>query len=148
MFIDQLTNADALPTLGAMAQFSARRQVVLQHNIANISTPNFKNKTVSVEGFQDSLKDAIRTRRTRFGGHRGDLNIRNTRELEWGRRDGGRLKLNPTTPSGNIMFHDRNNRDVERMMQDLAENVAAFRVATELMKMNMEQLASAIREQP
>ncbi len=151
MLIDQLTNADALPTLGAMAKFSARRQALLQHNIANISTPNFKHKSVSVEGFQDSLKDAIRVRRSRFGGHRGDLDIKDTREVQWGRRDGGRagrLTLRPTTPSGNILFHDRNNRDLERMMQDLAENVAAFRVATELMKSTMEQLGSAIREQP
>ncbi|MEQ9616925.1 MAG: hypothetical protein RLN60_02700 [Phycisphaerales bacterium] len=149
MFIDQLTNADALPTLGAMAQFSARRQAVLQHNIANISTPNFQPKTVSVDDFRVSLRDAVTSRRKQFGGHRGDLSIRDTREAAWtSSKAGERLVLNPTTPSNNILFHDRNNRDLERMMQDLAENVAAFRVATELMKSNMETLGIAIREQP
>jgi len=33
-------------------------------------------------------------------------------------------------------------------MQDLAENVAAFRVATELLKSNMETLSAAITERP
>jgi len=148
MFIDQLTNADALPALGAMAQFAARRQTLIQHNIANASTPNFQHKDVSIAGFQKSLRSAVDDRRARFGGHRGELNVEDTREVKWDRRGGGRLHLHPGTSSGNILFHDRNNRDLERMMQDLVENVAVFRVATELMKAHVGLLSSAIREQP
>ena len=36
----------------------------------------------------------------------------------------------PATPSRNILFHDRNNRDVERLMQDLdRERRHLYRVA-------------------
>ena len=149
MFIDQLTNADALPTLGAMVQFAARRQPLIQHNIANIDTPNFQHRSVSPDGFRNALREAVDDRRARFGGHRGDLRVRDTREAKWSSSSGNaRLHLNPTTPGENILFHDKNNRDLERLMQDLAENVAAFRVATELMKTHMETLGSAIPEQP
>lgn len=150
MFIDQLTNADALPALGAMVQFAARRQPIIQHNIANADTPNFQPRTVSSDRFRASLREAVNDRRREFGGHRGDLHVRDSREVEWKRTVGGgrRMVLNPTTPSDNILFHDRNNRDLERMMQDLAENVSAFRVATELLKSNMETLTAAITERP
>lgn len=144
MFIDQLTNADALPVLERAAQFAARRQDLLAHNIANLSTPNFIPKDVSTEAFQESLREAVDRRRSATGGVRGDLPLAGNREVNL-HRD-GRLTLNPSTPGDNILFHDRNNRDLERMMQDLVENITAFRVAGDLLKNRLGLMQSAIAE--
>ncbi len=148
MFIDGLVNSDSTPVLEAAAQFAARRQGVLVHNIANFSTPQFQQKTLSVEAFQDRLSEAVEDRRKRFGGNRGDLQIRDSQEVRSVRDASGqiRLEVTPGTPSGNILFHDRNNRDLERSMADLAETVASFRVATDLFRTRMQLLQSAISE--
>jgi flagellar basal-body rod protein FlgB len=144
VFIDQITNADAMPVLERMAQFAARRQDLLAHNIANLSTPNFIPQDVSTEDFQESLKDAVDQRRDATGGVRGDLPLAGTREVDI-HRD-GRLTLNPSTPGDNILFHDRNNRDLERMMQDLVENITAFRVAGDILRNRIALMQSAIAE--
>lgn len=144
MFIDGLTNADAMPTLERALQFAGRRQTIISHNIANLSTPMFQPKDVSVGGFHRVLGEAIERRRAQYGGHRGDLNLRTTHEVRPGDGPNSTLRLRPTTSSGNILYHDQNDRDLERMMQDLAENVAYFRVSSELYRSHMSQLRTAI----
>lgn len=144
MLIDGLVNADAMPTLARSVQFAARRQEILAHNIANLSTPNFRPRDVSVAAFQASLAEAVDERRARTGGSHGELRLGSTGEVTV--EAGGGLQLTPRTPSGNVLFHDRNNRDLERLMQDLVENLTAFRVAGDLLKSRMEILNTAIRE--
>lgn len=143
MLIDQLTNADAIPTLEAMVQFSGQRQKLIAHNIANFDTPDFQAMDVSPAAFQRQLGDAVERRRERFGGIRGPIELESSDEVR--QTDSG-LSLTPRPISRNIMFHDRNNRDLERTMQDLVENVAVFRVASELLKSRVDLLRSAISE--
>lgn len=144
--IQGLVNADSIPVLQAAMQFAARRHTLIQHNIANLTTPGFRAKDVSVEGFHAALAQAADRRRQRTGGQSGELEFEGNREIEM--TPGGQMVLHPETPSGNILFHDRNDRDLERSMQALAENVAAFRVATEFMRGRIDLLNSAIRERP
>ncbi|MEM1166925.1 MAG: hypothetical protein AAGI30_11620 [Planctomycetota bacterium] len=144
-FIDGLGNADSMPTLGAALGFSASRQPIIADNIANLTTPNYRPKDVSIGDFQETLRGAIRERRERWGGMRGSLNIRRTNEVS--QDDSGALHLTPRETGRNVLFHDRNDRDLERSMQDLAENVAYFRVMTDLMRSRVRMLNSAIREQ-
>ncbi len=82
-------------------------------------------------------------RREKYGGQRGDLEMADSREVK---RRGIGLELVPREMGRNIMFHDQNNRDLERTMQDLAENVAVFRVASDLLKSRVDLLQSAISE--
>ncbi len=142
MFIDQLFDAGALPTLARSMQFAARRQELIAHNIANISTPGFVQKDVSVRAFQASLGDAVDRRRARTGGSRGTLNIAESREVRFS--SAGDVRLTPKTPRDGVLFHDRNNRSVERLMQDMVENMTAFRVAGDLLKSRLGILRSAI----
>ena len=44
------------------------------------------------------------------------------------------------------MFHDRNNRDLERIMQNLAENTLTHNAAIEMLRHEFELLRTAIRE--
>lgn len=145
MLIDQLINADALPTLERSLQFAARRQTIIAHNIANLSTPNFQPQDVSVKDFQRSLSEAVDQRRARFGGTHGPLELKETREVKIDTGTGG-LSLMPQHPGTNVLFHDRNNRDLERQMQDMVENLTAFRVTADLLKSRMELLHSAMRD--
>jgi flagellar basal-body rod protein FlgB len=148
MFIDDITNSGSIPALEASLRFAAQRQRFLAGNIANISTPDFRPMDVSVEGFRAELSRAIDDRRARTGGERASLRLEDTREMRVHASAGGSptFTLTPATGSGGVLFHDRNNRDPERMMQALVENTQAFRMSADLLKARFEQLRSAIAQ--
>jgi len=125
-------------------RFSGQRQAILAHNVANIDTPGFQSVDVSPRAFQESLRDAIDDRRRRTGGEQGELLWSESREVSRGR--GGELRLNPQTASSGVLFHDRGNRDLERLMQDITENTAVFRAASDLMRSQVSSLRDALSE--
>lgn len=133
-----------MPAVEAMMRFSARRHDLIVSNIANLSTPNYQPKDVSPKDFQAALGEAIDERRGRNGGVSGDLAFDGTAEAK--RDSTGRLTLRPDTPSGNVLFHDRNNRDLERTMQALVENAGVFRVASQYFQKHHQTMRLAISE--
>lgn len=144
--LGDLTNSGAIPALEAVMRFSGARQKLIASNIANIDTPGYQPMDVSVEGFRGALRDAVMRRRAQNGGAEGALMPESTSELTFDSRGG--LRLHPTTPSGNILFHDRNNRDLERMSQSLVENATAYKVAADLLRTRYDLVRSAIAERP
>ncbi|MCE2966135.1 MAG: flagellar basal body rod protein FlgB [Phycisphaerales bacterium] len=144
MLFDSLTTSGSIPTLEKLYSFTASRHRLISHNIANISTPDFRQADVSVSNFQEQLRDAVARRRAETGGMHGDLTLNETSEVK--PAADGRLVLTPTTPSGNILYHDRSNRDLEKLMQDLVENTMTFRMASDLLRSRFELLRAAIAE--
>jgi flagellar basal-body rod protein FlgB len=146
MLIDGLVNSGSIPVLETSVQFAARRHTLIAHNIANASTPNHQPRDVSVSKFREQLGEAIDERRTRRGGRANMFDLKDSQQVRVTHDRGGqqRLHIDPNTPSGNVLFHDRNDRDLERMMQGLAENAAAFRTSVELLKSRVGLLNSAI----
>ena len=57
------------------------------------------------------------------------------------------IRLDPVQ-TGDFRQHDGNDRNLERVMQDLAENALAFRLASELFRKEHDILRAAIRERP
>lgn len=139
-----LETSGSSPALEQMLRFSGARQRLLVHNIANIDTPDFIPLDVSPQAFQQQLAKAINARREVNGGQQGELHLESSDEVTIS--GDGALTLTPQTSSNNILYHDRNNRDLERMMQGLAENGLAFRTATELLRRNHDLLRSAIAQ--
>lgn len=132
-----------MPTLERMMRFTAQRQQLIAHNLANLDTPDFTPLDVSPTSFQAQLRRAVEERRERTGGMVGEMRLEGTREV---RVHGDRLELRPGTPTGNIAYHDRNSRDLERTMQDLAENGLAFRLASDLYRRENDVLRVAITQ--
>ena len=143
MLIGDITNAGAIPVLEMTAKFAAARQRVIAHNVANIDTPGFLPLDLSTTEFQNQLRSAVEDRRTRNGSV-GELKFKGTDQVRVG--SDGQLRIVPKSSGGNILFHDRNNRDLERLMQSNAENVAVFRVSTELLRSRYDILRSAMAE--
>ncbi len=141
--IDGVTNGDSIPVLEKMVQFAGQRHRLIVNNIANFSTPGYRAMDVSVEAFQAQLGDAIDARRKRHGNTGGELNLRDSRMVQITSTG---IDLNPEPIGRNILFHDRNDRDLERTMQDLAENFMTFRLATDLLRSRMALINTAIRE--
>ena len=141
--IDQLTNADAMPVLERMLQFAGQRHRLIVNNIANIDTPGFRPQDVDPAEFQAHLAEAIDDRRAAHGARGGDLALRSGQAFEV---TGEQLVLRPDAAGDNLLFHDQNDRDVERIMQGMVENFIAFRAAAQFMRGRLELLNTAISE--
>lgn len=139
--ISGVVDIGSLPALEQTLKFTGARHRLILNNIANLSTPNYQPKDVRPGEFRAALSEAIDKRRE-AGRVVGPLEMRDTRRITFGER----LTLDPRTPSGNILFHDRNNRDLERTMQDLAENAMMYRTAADLYRSRMGLVREAIRE--
>ena len=124
-------------------RFASQRHGMITNNIANLDTPNYRMQDVSVEDFQSRLGEAIDARRKAFGGVRGELTWRPTRELQG--KDPTQMTLRPTEQGG-LLYHDRATRDLERTMQDLVENTAMYQLAANLYSSHSRLLKSAISE--
>lgn len=143
MIISDLGTTGAMPTLEKMFLFAGQRQRIIANNIANIDTPGYQGRDVDPKEFQKMLKDAIDERRSRTGGAFGDLQLKENKQV---RMENGQMILNPQSPTAGVLFHDRNQRDLERLMQQLVENATTFRVAADLMRKNRSQLTLAIAQ--
>ena len=141
--IDGVTNGDSIPILERMVQFAGQRHRLIVNNIANFSTPGYRAVDVSVDAFQARLGEAIDARRMRHGASGGELDLRDSRMVQINSTG---IDLHPEPIGRNILFHDRNDRDLERTMQDLAENFMTFRLAAELLRSRMALINLAIRE--
>lgn len=128
--INGLTNAGALPVLERLVQFAGARHRLIVSNIANLDTPGYRPVDVSVKGFQSALGEAIDERRA---------HPRPGAELD-------RIELAPEPVGENILFHDGNDRDLERTMQHLVENFMTFRFASEMLRSRFDAINTAIRE--
>jgi flagellar basal-body rod protein FlgB len=140
--IGDMTNSGSVAVLERMLQFAGARQKLITHNIANLSTPGFRPVDVSTDRFQAQLADAVERRRE---GEplSGGLVMESTNEVEV---DSQGITLTPRPIGENLLFHDGNDRSLERLMQDLTENFTTFRFAAEMMRNRMALINTAIRE--
>lgn len=144
MLINDLTNAGAIPSLEATIRFAGARQRLIAHNIANAATPDFRPADADPRGFQRALGRAIDERRRNGTSETAPLRLRATDEVAF--QSDGSVRLTPRSPSGNILAHDRNDRDVEKLMADQAENVGVFRAGIELLRSRYDVIRAAISE--
>lgn len=128
MGIGGLMEFGGMEALEATIKFAGRRQRLIAHNIANVSTPNFLQTDLSVKQFQSELGKAIDARREKGS---GPLDTTAVSEME-------------PTDRGGFLFPDHNNRDVERLMQDQAENVMVYRTAIDLLRSRAEMMRSTL----
>lgn len=128
MGIEGLSEFGGMEALEATIRFSGRRQRLVAHNIANISTPDFLQTDLSVKDFQSELGRVIDERRQNGS---GKVDISAVGQAEPRQRNG-------------ILFPDHNNRDVERLMQDQAENLMVYRTAIDLLRSRAEMMRSTL----
>lgn len=130
MFVSKMLNQDSQPVLEQMLQFTAARHKVLAENIANIDTPNYRQKDLSVERFQQVMRDRLDKRQSAPVGSVtfDDVN--------------GEL----TNPNDGILFHDGNNRSAEQLMSEFAKNALMHNMAVEMLRKQYSMMEMALKE--
>jgi len=141
MLLDDMFDRGSIPVLERVIEFTEQRQRLLAHNIANIDTPSYQTQDLDVDGFQRMLTRAVDRRRD---GLRRPTVFRGTSTV--GIDAGGHVQAKALTPAtGNVLFHDGNNRNAEKLMADLARNEIQHNMAFRLLRNQMQLLQTAIR---
>ncbi|MFO0894872.1 MAG: hypothetical protein U0574_07950 [Phycisphaerales bacterium] len=135
-------DTDALRSLEAMSRFAQARHGLLVNNLANAGTPGFRPEDVDPAAFQAALRSAQDEVRE---GRSPELVLRDVDGIRFA---GDQVMLEPSPRGDNLLFHDRTDADMERLLSDLAANTMAFRAANELIRNRYAMLAAAIRERP
>jgi flagellar basal-body rod protein FlgB len=130
MFIDRMLNGGSSVLLEEVVNFTSQRHRLLTENIANVDTPGYRQKDLSLGQFQKMLVQRIEARdRSAPGAVRFD-DIRN--EVD--------------RPTRGILFHDHNNRSMEQLEADQAKNGLMHNVAIELLRKQYEQMETALKD--
>ncbi|HEY7087419.1 MAG TPA: hypothetical protein VH518_04970 [Tepidisphaeraceae bacterium] len=130
MFIERLLNQGNSPLIEQAVRFAAAREKLLSEDVANVDTPGYTQKDLSVEKFRAMLQERADARRsappgtTRFDDILGELD----------------------NPAQNILFHDRNNRSMEQLMADSAKNALYHNMMIEILRKQMGSIESALKE--
>jgi flagellar basal-body rod protein FlgB len=140
--ISGMFDRGSLPVLERLVQFTGQRQRVLADNIANLSTPFYKPRDLDPKAFQAALRSAVDRRRSSPSVD-GGLTFEDTDQVKF-RPD--TVEIKPAATNDGVLYHDQNNRDLERTMQALAENTLTHNAGVELMRSEFETMKMAIRE--
>lgn len=140
--LDGMLGQSSIPALERSLQFMAARHKLLASNIANADTPGYRPVDVDPRRFEAALGQAIEESQV---DRQGGLVFDESAPVAF---TGQGVELRPEVTADNVLFHDDNDRSLERLMQRLTENVASFRAASQLMRKQFDLINSAIRERP
>lgn len=136
--INQMFNATSIPVLEQVAYFTHARHDILAGNIANLDTPGYRTRDLSVESFQTRLKSALENRERPMNVAVAGIASGDTRSpLEQVREE-----------SKNILFHDDTDMSVEKQLSEVAKNQMLYQTALTIMNDQFRLMHAAISEQP
>ena len=135
------------PSLKGLEQtvaFAERRHAILAGNIANMSTPDYKTKDLSVENFQTSLRGAIQAERQeqemspglRFSllGSPNDATKPSFHQAKVAATE----KVRDTMKE--VVYNDGSNDNLEIQVTEMSKNQSMHTMAVALMKSQFRQL--------
>jgi flagellar basal-body rod protein FlgB len=128
MLIEGLMNRGNGALLEQVVNFASQRHKLILENIANVDTPNYRQKDLSVEKFNSMLRERVDQRRSTGMASFNDMSS----EVE--------------NPVRGILFHDRNNRSMEQLATDMAKNAMMHNLAIELLRKQFQQMDMALKE--
>lgn len=128
---DSWLNGSALPALEQSAAFAQKRHLVLAGNIANIDTPGYKTRDLSVEGFHEALKSAVEKpagTTDRYGEPMIPGTMEQVRDV-----------------SNQILYHDGSDVSLEEQVTEISKNQGMHDTAISLMRSQFRTLQVAIQ---
>jgi flagellar basal-body rod protein FlgB len=140
--IDRLFGNQTMSVLSNALRATDLEHQVIAHNLANVDTPGFKRSEVL---FQSTLAAALRAQTD------------GSDQLQGTRTNPNHLPIgevaSPSDVQGQAVVRaetslrpDGNNVDIDAEMTRLSENTVLYQALSQLVKMKLTQLRSAIRE--
>ncbi len=129
-------NSTSIPVVEQVANFTEARHEVLAGNVANMDTPGYRSRDLSVDVFQDRLKEAIRAQKEKnHPVSQASLSAdpdRKMREVKESMKD--------------ILYHDESDVGLEQQVLQLSKNNGLHTMAVAIMASQFKTLDVAIRE--
>lgn len=137
--LDNLIQSTTIPLLEQVANFSQSRHLVLAGNIANLDTPGYHARDLSVEDFQTRLKEALQSQRRppSIGRSPGET----VAQLSSQKRMAD-VSKDPKT----ILRHDDGNVSMEQQVTEMVKNQMQHNLALAIMRNQFQLLQIAISE--
>jgi flagellar basal-body rod protein FlgB len=130
-----LFQSTTIPVLEQVVSFAQARNTVLAGNIANIDTPGYQARDLSVEEFQERLKAAIQERDNPSTMSPGEPGFRSVTPL-----------ADVAKTSTSILRHDQGNVGLESQASEISMNHMRHNLALSLLVDQFHLLESAISE--
>ena len=137
MFDSWLSNS-TLPALEQTAVFSQKRHQLLAGNLANLDTPDYQTRDLSLTDFQAQLKaatDPSKSSATTYIPGKGQQPITQQQALDKAR-----------DVSKQILYHDGGDVSLEQQVTEISKNQSMHNTAIALMRSQFQTLQVAIRE--
>ena len=129
-------NASSIPVLEQAVTFAQARHNVLAGNIANMDTPGYRVRDLSVDEFQTRLKEAIENRdRVRNPVSAAEILQRPDHDLK---------QVKDSMKS--ILYHDESDVSLEKQVLEISKNQSMHNMAIAIMSNQFQLLNAAIRE--
>ncbi len=141
--IDSLISSPTIRMLEQTLDFTEQRHNVLLEDIANVSTPGYVQKDVSVAAFQKSLQDAV-ARNSASDNETYDPESNQDISFTPGASS---VQVKSAEVVNNVAFHDRGARSMEYLMGQLADNATAHNTVSQLLKNRYDITTKAIKLQ-
>jgi flagellar basal-body rod protein FlgB len=145
-----LFQSSTIPILQEVVSFSQARHAVLAGNIANLDTPGYQARDLSLEDFQARLKEAIEDRDqpppasgypVSPGGTVSPGETLSPGESGFAQP----LMAEVARSSRSILRHDMGNVDMESQVTEMVKNEMQYNTALTILTDQFKQLQTAIR---
>jgi flagellar basal-body rod protein FlgB len=137
--IANLFDSTTIPVLQQVVDFCQARHNVLAANIANMDTPGYLVRDISVEDFQTRLHQAVESRHQPASASGeispGEIGLRGAEPM-------AEVAKNSKT----ILHHDQSNVSIEQQASEMAKNQMQHNLALTIMVKQFQMLESAISE--
>lgn len=137
MFDSWLGNS-TLPALEQTAIFAQKRHQLLAGNLANLDTPDYQTRDLSLTEFQKQLKtvtDPSKSTETVYVHGKGQQPITQQDAIEKAR-----------DVSKQILYHDGSDVSLEQQVTEISKNQSMHNTAIALLRSQFQTLQVAIRE--
>ncbi len=133
---NQIFASSNLPVLQEVVHFAQARHELLAGNVANVSTPGYQSRDLSLEVFQDRLQEAIHAKTQKHEPLSPGLS-----KVKAGDK---MRRVREATES--ILYHDGSNVGMEQQVAELTKNQLMHNLAISLLQNQFNRLQMAIRE--
>lgn len=131
-----LFDSTAIPALQQSVTFAQRRHDLLTGNIANIDTPGYKSRDLSVDAFQDALADSIEASQSTSSSLSDTQSVQTRDDLFYG----------PRAAMEQVVYHDGSDVSMEQQVAQLSKNRHLHSLAITTMRSQFGLLQAAISE--
>ena len=132
--LNEMFASTPIPVLEQLVNFNQSRHAVLASNIANVDTPGYRTRDLSVDQFQARLKDAISERDQRL------TSLSSTKPMGVDPFDKVRGGMN------NILYHDQSNVGLEQQVAEITKNHMQHNLALTILNSQFRLLQTAVSE--